>query len=170
MKKSIHSRAVPHQAWHRVLAKGGKCLRGCLHTRCSDQASSVRTCCCRIIPRARQVLICATECVTSTSTESRLVQVQGGDLLDWTSDHGIQEEAFIQRIEALSTMGYSVLLSNYRRYFKVANYLATFTRESIVIALGLPGLVVGTHLLSSGLNSMDLQAEGVYDTRCACGD
>jgi hypothetical protein len=65
-------------------------------------------------------------------------------LLDWTSDHGIQEDAFIQRIEALSTMGYSVLLSNYRRYFKVANYLATFTRESIVIALGLPSLVVRT--------------------------
>lgn len=71
---------------------------------------------------------------------------QGGDLLDWTSDHGIQEDAFIQRIEALSTMGYSVLLSNYRRYFKVANYLATFTRESIVIALGLPSLVVRTPL------------------------
>ncbi|CAL5223766.1 g6330 [Coccomyxa viridis] len=67
--------------------------------------------------------------------------MEGGDLLDWTNDHGIQEDAFIQRIEALSTMGYSVLLSNYRRYFKVANYLATFTRESIVIALGLPSLV-----------------------------
>ena len=73
--------------------------------------------------------------------------LQGGDLLDWTNDHGIQEDAFIQRIEALSTMGYSVLLSNYRRYFKVANYLATFTRESIVIALGLPSLVVGPHSL-----------------------
>ncbi len=67
---------------------------------------------------------------------------QGGDLLDWTTDHGIQEEAFIQRIEALSTMGYSVLLSNYRRYFKLASYLATFTRESIVIAIGLPSLIV----------------------------
>ncbi len=69
--------------------------------------------------------------------------------MDWTSDHGIQEDAFIQRIEALSTMGYSVLLSNYRRYFKVANYLATFTRESIVIAVGLPSLLVGP-LLSFG--------------------
>ena len=67
---------------------------------------------------------------------------QGGDLLDWTTDHGIQEDAFIQRIEALSTMGYSVLLSNYRRYFKLATYLATFTRESIVIAIGLPSLIV----------------------------
>lgn len=62
--------------------------------------------------------------------------------MDWTTDHGIQEDAFIQRIEALSTMGYSVLLSNYRRYFKLATYLATFTRESIVIAIGLPSLIV----------------------------
>lgn len=31
--------------------------------------------------------------------------VQGGDLLDWTSDKGIQMDAFIQRIDALSTMG-----------------------------------------------------------------
>ncbi|CAL8463537.1 g3071 [Coccomyxa elongata] len=67
--------------------------------------------------------------------------MEGGDLLDWTTDHGIQEDAFIQRIEALSTMGYSVLLSNYRRYFKLATYLATFTRESIVIAMGLPSLI-----------------------------
>ncbi|KAK9837499.1 hypothetical protein WJX81_007020 [Elliptochloris bilobata] len=67
--------------------------------------------------------------------------MEGGDLLDWTSDSGIQEAAFIQRIEALSTMGYSVLLSNYRRYFKLAAYLSTFTKESIVIALGLPSLV-----------------------------
>jgi hypothetical protein len=29
---------------------------------------------------------------------------QGGDLLDWTSERGIQEDAFIQRIDALSTM------------------------------------------------------------------
>ncbi len=31
--------------------------------------------------------------------------LQGGDLLDWTSDKGIQMDAFIQRIDALSTMG-----------------------------------------------------------------
>ena len=74
---------------------------------------------------------------------------QGGDLLDWTSDSGIQEAAFIQRIEALSTMGYSVLLSNYRRYFKLAAYLSTFTKESIVIALGLPSLVVWPQRIAS---------------------
>jgi hypothetical protein len=78
-----------------------------------------------------------------------LAHTQGGDLLDWTSDHGIQEDAFIQRIEALSTMGYSVLLSNYRRYFKLAGYLATFTRESIVIAMGLPSLQARSLVLPS---------------------
>ena len=33
------------------------------------------------------------------------VLLQGGDLLDWTSDKGIQMDGFIQRIDALSTMG-----------------------------------------------------------------
>ena len=31
--------------------------------------------------------------------------MEGGDLLDWTSDSGIREDVFIQRVEALSTMG-----------------------------------------------------------------
>jgi hypothetical protein len=82
-------------------------------------------------------------------------------LLDWTSDHGIQEDAFIQRIEALSTMGYSVLLSNYRRYFKLASYLATFTRESIVIAMGLPSLVVRLlSILSCPVGKARVQSQG----------
>ncbi|KAL3138844.1 hypothetical protein ABBQ32_005677 [Trebouxia sp. C0010 RCD-2024] len=67
--------------------------------------------------------------------------MEGGDLLDWTNrDGGIQEESFIQRIEALSTMGYSVLLSNYRRYFSLASYLSTFSKESIVISMGIPSV------------------------------
>lgn len=137
-------------------------------------------------------------------------RVQGGDLLDWTSDKGIQMDAFIQRIDALSTMGcafrdvirhpslhwppilghppsvavcqwgrltnsqtypltlcrpvhgscknvadqgfllgrYTVLLSNFRRYFKLASYISTHTTESIVIAMGVPSLrVSATKLL-----------------------
>lgn len=157
--------------------------------------------------------------------------LQGGDLLDWTTrDGGIQEAAFLQRIEALSTMvshvdcrwlvgvnalaqpapqhgcsassflhivsrvsqpnplqikpcpsssrlgillsslrmpvphvkrrphrracvclqGYSVLLSNYRRYFSLAGYLSTFTRESIVIAMGIPSLAVSCRAVCEG--------------------
>lgn len=32
------------------------------------------------------------------------------------------------------------MLSNYRRYFKLAAYLSTFTQEAIVIAMGVPTL------------------------------
>lgn len=37
-------------------------------------------------------------------------------------------------------MGYTVMISNYRRYFKLAAYLSTFTKEAIVIAMGVPTL------------------------------
>lgn len=39
-------------------------------------------------------------------------------------------------------MGYSVLLSNYRRYFSLASYLSTFSKESIVISMGIPSVRV----------------------------
>jgi hypothetical protein len=39
-------------------------------------------------------------------------------------------------------MGYTVLVSNFRRYFKLASYVSTFTDRSIVIAMGVPSLKV----------------------------
>ena len=50
--------------------------------------------------------------------------------------------AFIQTIEALSTLGYIVMVSNQGRYFRLASYLASFTQKSIVIAMGIPALKV----------------------------
>lgn len=38
------------------------------------------------------------------------------------------------------TTRYTVLLSSFRRYFKLASYLSTHTAESIVIAMGVPSL------------------------------
>ena len=75
-----------------------------------------------------------------------VIDLQRGDLLDWPNrDGGFKEQSFIQRIEALSTMGYSVLLSNYRRYFSLASYLSTFSKESIVISMGIPSVRVSSH-------------------------
>lgn len=68
--------------------------------------------------------------------------VQAGDLLDWTSNLGIQEDAFIHRMEALSTMGYSVMLSSFRRFFALAAYISNFTKQSLVLAMGIPSLQV----------------------------
>ena len=36
-----------------------------------------------------------------------------------------------------------MLLSNFRRYFKLASYISTHTNQSIVIAMGVPSLRVG---------------------------
>ena len=57
--------------------------------------------------------------------------------------------AFIQTIEALSTLGYIVMVSNQGRYFRVASYLASFTQKSIVIAMGIPALKVQTIFLAN---------------------
>ena len=43
-----------------------------------------------------------------------------------------------------------MLLSNYRRYFSLAGYLSTFTRESIVIAMGIPSLQVSRRAACGG--------------------
>lgn len=54
----------------------------------------------------------------------------------------VMQGAFIQTIEALSTLGYIVMVSNQGRYFRLASYLASFTQKSIVIAMGIPALKV----------------------------
>ena len=48
---------------------------------------------------------------------------------------------------------YTVLLSNFRRYFKLASYISTHTNQSIVIAMGVPSLRVRaqTRPMGSGL-------------------
>ena len=60
----------------------------------------------------------------------------------------LQEEAFASRIDALATMGYTVLVSNFRRYFKLASYVSTFTDRSCVIAMGIPSLKVSGYIWS----------------------
>lgn len=44
------------------------------------------------------------------------------------------------RIEALSSMGYIVMLSGFKRYFKCAAYMRRYTEMAIVIALGVPAV------------------------------
>ncbi|CAD7697368.1 unnamed protein product [Ostreobium quekettii] len=62
--------------------------------------------------------------------------LESGDLLDWTSETGLDESAFLQRMEALNKLGYIVMLSSYQRYFSLAAYLRRYTNEAICIALG----------------------------------
>ncbi|CAD7696943.1 unnamed protein product [Ostreobium quekettii] len=62
--------------------------------------------------------------------------MESGDLLDWTSENGMDESAFLQRMEALNKLGYIVMLSGYQRYFQLAAYLRRYTNKAICITMG----------------------------------
>lgn len=78
-----------------------------------------------------------TEVILEMTTRDML---ESGDLLDWTSDIGLDEAAFIQRMEAMSNMGYIVMLSSFQRYFSLAAYIRRYTQNAIVIAMGVPAV------------------------------
>lgn len=78
-----------------------------------------------------------TEVVLEMTTRDML---DSGDLLDWTSEIGLDESAFITRMEALSSMGYIVMLSCFQRYFSLAAYMRRYTEKAVVIALGVPAV------------------------------
>jgi len=78
-----------------------------------------------------------TEVVLEMTTRDLM---DSGDLLDWTSEIGLDEASFITRIEALSSIGYLVMVSRFQRYFKLAAYMRRYTDQAVVIALGVPAI------------------------------
>ncbi|TAL18606.1 TonB-dependent receptor [bacterium] len=52
----------------------------------------------------------------------------------------ISHEDFLARADMLGALGKTVLISNYDRYFRLAEYLFGFTREPIGLAMGVPTL------------------------------
>ena len=56
------------------------------------------------------------------------------------SEGGVDHKDFLQRVDILSALGKTVLISNYARYYKLVAYLSRYTQKSIGIALGIPSL------------------------------
>ncbi len=56
------------------------------------------------------------------------------------SDGAVDHKDFLQRVDVLSSLGKTVLISNYARYYKLVAYLARYTQKSIGLALGVPSL------------------------------
>ena len=66
-------------------------------------------------------------------------------------------------------MGYTVLVSNFRRYFKLASYVSTFTDRSIVIAMGVPSLKVSQPACSVWQYLLQLHGSGaVRESNASC--
>jgi hypothetical protein len=57
-----------------------------------------------------------------------------------TSDHGIDATDFLQRAETLRALGKTVLVSNFRRFHRLASYLSRYTKRPLGIALGASNL------------------------------
>ena len=53
-----------------------------------------------------------------------------------TTDAGIDEENFLQRADMLSALGKTVLISNFRRFHRLAAYLSRYTQRPLGLALG----------------------------------
>jgi hypothetical protein len=56
------------------------------------------------------------------------------------SEGVVDHKDFLARVDILSSLGKTVLISNYARYYKLVAYLSRYTQKSIGIALGIPSL------------------------------
>ena len=56
------------------------------------------------------------------------------------SGGGVDHQDFLSRVDILSALGKTVLISNYARYYKLVAYLTRYTQKNIGIALGIPSL------------------------------
>jgi len=56
------------------------------------------------------------------------------------SEGTVDPKDFLARVDILSALGKTVLISNYARYYKLVAYLSRYTQKSIGIALGIPSL------------------------------
>jgi hypothetical protein len=61
-------------------------------------------------------------------------------LRDLASESGIDQRDFLARVDILRTLGQTVLISSYGRYFRLVEYLSRYTQKMIGIALGIPSI------------------------------
>jgi len=52
----------------------------------------------------------------------------------------INEKDFLDRVDILCSIGQTVMISNYQRYYKLLDYLGRFTNERLGVILGVPNL------------------------------
>jgi hypothetical protein len=52
----------------------------------------------------------------------------------------VDHKDFLARVDTLSALGKTVLISNYARYYRLVSYLSLYTHKNIGIALGVPSL------------------------------
>jgi hypothetical protein len=64
-------------------------------------------------------------------------------LKDLTADGKISDKDFIDRAELLGSLGYTVMISNYLKHYKMIDYLATIAKEQLM------GVILGVYNVHS---------------------
>jgi len=82
------------------------------------------------------------------------------------ADGEVDEQDFLDRVDILCSLGYTVMISNFRKYYKVIEYLSQFSSARMGIILGVDNLVeMFEEKYYRNLNGGILEAFGIIFTR-----
>jgi len=88
-----------------------------------------------LLERARDLFVKEPE-----NAGSEVIVLAEMTLNNLLSGAAVSHEDFLERAEILHALGIDVLISNFKPYYQLADYLAGYTNRLIGIAVGLPGL------------------------------
>ena len=82
------------------------------------------------------------------------------------SDGDVDERDFLDRVDILCSLGYTVMISNYRKYYKVIEYLSRFTPNRMGLIIGVDNLIsMFEEKYYRNLNGGIMEAFGIIYTR-----
>ena len=87
-------------------------------------------------------------------------------LSNLSADGQVNERDFLDRVDILCSLGYTVLISNYKKYYKLIEYLSQFTKLRMGLIIGVNSLIeMFEEKYYRNLNGGILEAFGIIFTR-----
>ena len=87
-------------------------------------------------------------------------------LSNLSAEGEVNERDFLDRVDILCSLGYTVLISNYKKYYKLIEYLSQFTNSRMGLIIGVDSLVeMFEEKYYRNLNGGILEAFGIIFTR-----
>ena len=78
----------------------------------------------------------------------------------------VDEQDFLDRADILCSLGYTVMISNYKKFYKIIEYLSQFTKERMGLILGVDNLIeMFEERYYRNLNGGIMEAFGIIVTR-----
>ena len=78
----------------------------------------------------------------------------------------VDEQDFLDRADLLCSLGYTVMISNYRKFYKIIEYLSQFTKSRMGLILGVDNLIeMFEEQYYRNLNGGIMEAFGIIFTR-----